>query len=602
MLRPGLVPFALLAGTALFATGCGRGRLEAERPAADMVMYAETSRIRGFDPALVSDVASIQAVQKIYESLLQYAYLDRPYHVEPLLAAALPEIAPDGLTYLFIIRRGILFQDDPCFKATRGRGRELTAADFVYAIRRVMDRKTGSPGTWAFTDRIVGLDEWRATTGGDQPSDYDRPIVGLAAPGRYTLRLQLKRPCPQLLWLLALHYSTAVPQEAVAFYGREFVNHPVGTGPFILHACQPNYRYEFVRNPQWRTTGRGDRYPASNDPADPPALRADAGRPIPFLDRIVQYVVEDRTTAWLLFLAGQLDSTSLARDNWEAVFGPAQRINPALARQGIRAASAPTLEIYYLGFNMDDPVVGRNRLLRQALSQAFDEEAYQRFFHYRVTRPASPIPPAVAGYTPCPQRYPFDLARARQLLAEAGYPDGRDPQTGRRLQLTLEVGSAENPEHRQAVELIGTFLSRIGVVVTPRYNNWPAFLAKLERRQAQLFFISWVADYPEAENFLQLFYGPNSSPGPNRSNYANPEFDRLYEQARGQPDSPARTALYQRMTDLVLADCPWILVAMPLDDTLRHAWLDNYKYHDFPYGMVKYYRLDTRPREMGQKL
>ncbi|MCX6997686.1 MAG: ABC transporter substrate-binding protein [Kiritimatiellaeota bacterium] len=582
----------------MLLTGCGRGRLEPESHPGEMVWHAETVRIRGFDPARISDVASALAVQKVYEGLLQYAYLDRPYHVEPLLAAAMPQISPDGLTYLFPVRRGLFFQDDPCFTATGGRGRELTAADFVYAIRRVMDLKIASPGAWAFTDRIVGLDAWRATTGGDQPSDYDRPIAGLDAPDRYTLRLQLKRADPRLLWILTLPYGVALPREAVSFYGREFANHPVGTGPFILKACRPNYRYEFIRNPQWQKTGRVDRFPASNDPSDPPALRADAGRPLPFLDRIVQYVVEDATTAWLMFLTGQLDTVggnearSLSRDTLSAVFDQAQQLQPSLAHQGLAVSSAPMMQIVYAGFNMDDPVVGPNRKLRQALSHAFDEAAYIRFFNRRITRPAGPIPPAVAGYAPRPQPYPVALIRARLPLAEAGYPGGRDPQTGRRLQLTLEVGSAENPEHRQATELICAFMNQLGVSIAPSYNNWPAFMAKLERRQAQLFLTSWVADYPDAENFLQLFYSPNASPGCNRSNYSNPAFDRLYEQARVLPDGPTRTALYQRMADLVVADCPWINISMPLDFVLRHAWVGNYKYHDFPYGMMKYYKIE----------
>ncbi len=139
-------------------------------------------------------------------------------------------------------------------------------------------------------------------------------------------------------------------------------------------------------------------------------------------------------------------------------------------------------------------------------------------------------------------------------------------------------------------------MERIGVVINPSFNNWPTFLEKMERRQAQMFSLGWVADYPDAENYLQLFFGPNSSPGPNHCNYVNPEFDRLYERAREMPDGPERTALYQQMADIIVEDCPWIFMSNWMAFSLNHSWVKNFKYHDFPYGMVKYYRIDTDVR------
>ena len=582
-------------------TGCGRGQLEEEAAPGEMVFYGETSRIRGFDPVKAGDVASSIAASKIYEGLLQYAYLDRPYHVEPLLAESMPEISPDGLTYTFKIRRGIYFQDDPCFKATGGKGRELVAEDFVYAIKRIADMKNASTGFWAFNDRIVGLDDWRNRSAGPEPTDYGSDVEGLRAPDPYTLQIELKRPYPQLLWILTMHYAFAIPREAVEFYKTEFVNHPVGTGPFILKTYRQNYRYEFVRNPKWAETGRVDTYPLKSASDDGTPLMEDAGKPIPFIDRIVQYIVEDSTTAWLMFLTGQFESSGVGRDNWDAVITPERQLTPDLRKKGIRLLSAPTLDLFYIGFNMDDPVVGRNKKLRQAMTCAFNTDEYIRFYNGRITRPNGPIPPGVAGYVDRPSPFPFDLDRAKKLLAEAGYPEGKDPATGRRLQLALELGSADNPEFRQAAELFASFMDKIGVVIKPSYNNWPTFLEKMERRQAQLFSLGWVADYPDAENFLQLFYGPNSSPGPNHANYANAEFDRMYEQVREMQDTPERTGIYQQMADIVVEDCPWIFTSNPLSYGLHHHWVENYKFHDFPYGMVKYYKIDTTGRAEWKK-
>ncbi len=569
----------------------------ADAPVSGSTFYSVAARIRGFDPIKAGDVASAMAISRMYEGLLRYAYLARPYAVEPCLAAALPEVSPDGLTYTFRIRPGIHFQDDPCFTRTGGRGRELEAADFVYSIKRVADVKTGSTGYWAFNDRIEGLDEFRAASAGNGPTDYDRPVPGLAAPDRSTLIIRLKRPYPQLLWILTMHYAFAVPREAVDAYGDDLINHPVGTGPFILRAWRKNYRLEYARNPKWAETGRVERYPAAGEAGDAEAgLLADAGKPVPFMDRAVQYVIDDSSTAWFMFLRGQLELSGISRDNWNAIVMADRTLSRDLADRGIRMYSSPVMETYYIGFNMDDPVVGPNRRLRQALTCAFDSEAYVRFYNHRVIRAQGPIAPGLAGFEPRGNPYPYDLERARRLLAEAGYPDGRDPATGRRLTLAMDLGNANDPEVRAAVELFGAFMGRIGVLIEPVYNNWPTFLERIARGQAQLFRLGWVADYPDAENFLQLFYGPNRSPGPNHAHYSNPEYDALYERVRVMADSPERTDLYRRMASRVMEDCPWIFEQHPLAYALAQPWLRNYKPHDFPYGMSLYYAIDGEAR------
>ena len=249
------------------------------------------------------------------------------------------------------------------------------------------------------------------------------------------------------------------------------------------------------------------------------------------------------------------------------------------------------MAITYVAFNMDDPVVGANKKLRQALSCAFDAVAWQEFQNGRVLTPNGPVPPGVAGHCVEPLPYGFDLARAQKLLAEAGYEDGKDPATGRRLKLTLELGTADNQEARQAAELMASFFERVGVVLDLSYNHWPAFLQKLERRQAQLFTLTWLGDYPDAQNFLQLFASQNVSPGPNRANYQSAEFDRLYQQLIALPESPERERLAQAAQAILLEDCPWILSGHPMAFSVRHARLQNYQRHDFPWGMEKHWSL-----------
>jgi oligopeptide transport system substrate-binding protein len=599
------------AGPALFVLWClcfsaCREQLSEESSSGEVVYYGETDRIRGFDPARAGDVASSLAISRIYEGLYQYAYLARPYRLEPALAEGLPEVSSNGLVHTIRIRSGIFFTDDPCFVKTGGKGRELNAADFVYAIKRIADVKTESSGYWAFNDRIEGLNAFHeASLGADgAPTDYDKPVAGLEAPDARTLRITLTRPYPQLVWILAMHYAFAVPREAVEYYdgkgGRAwFHSHPVGTGPYRLASWKRNYRIEFERNPKWAETGRVEVYPAEGAPGDAEkGLLEAAGRPVPFIDRIVQYVVEDSSTQWLMFLSGRVEQSGVSRDNWDAVIGADRGLTPELADRGIRLLTSPSMTTFYIGFNMDDPVVGPNKKLRQALSCAFDAEAWSRYYNLRMLPANGPIPPGIAGARTAddPNPYAYDLEKARRLMREAGYPEGIDPATKRRLALSLELGSANDPDARASVELLASFMDRIGVRLEPSYNNWPTFLDKMDRRQCQMYRLGWVSDYPDAENFLQLFYGPNSSPGPNHSNYTNPEFDRLYERVRVMPDTPERTELYRRMADKVVEDAPWICLAYPLSFGLQHGWLKNYKPHDYPYGMIKYYDLDPAAR------
>ncbi|MCS6772010.1 MAG: ABC transporter substrate-binding protein [Kiritimatiellae bacterium] len=591
-MRP-LYPLTLILA-ALLVTGCGRALLE-DRAERDRTLYLASARIRGFDPAKVSDVASAKAIALVYETLVQIAYLERPYRVEPLLADGMPETSPDGLRYTFKLRKGIHFSDDPCFPG--GRGREMTADDVVYSIKRLADRKVASSGWWAFEGRIRGLDEFRAASGGPGPTDYNRPVEGLRAIDRYTVEFTLTKPFPQFLWVLALHYASIVPREAVEYYGDRFAARPVGSGPYRLIEWRRNYRKIFERNPKWAETGRVDRYPSRGEPGDEQAgLLADAGKPLPLIDRIVMYVIADSTTQWMMFLRGELDESDISRDNWSVVIGPDGNLLPELAARGIRLTVSPQLRINYIGFNMNDPVVGPNRALRLALTCAFNSEEWIRLHNGRVRRARGPIPSTLAGYEPDYDPYPFNLERARAYLVEAGYPGGRDPATGRRVELTLELGRADDPELRQAAELIAAFFDRIGVALRLSFNNGPAFFEKLERGQAQMFYVGWLGDYPDAENFLQCLYGPNSDGGPNRAHYRSSEFDRLFEQVRVMEDSPERTALYSRLARIAMDDAPWIFVAEPLSYTLHQSRLRNRKPHLFPYGVEKYYGLSSDPR------
>ncbi|MCK4563792.1 MAG: hypothetical protein KAU94_03850 [Verrucomicrobia bacterium] len=594
-------PVVLLAG--LFLLGCSEESQRSEFDADEIVSYSRSYRIKALDPALSGDVSSSKAISRIYEGLVEYDYLARPYKVVPLLTESMPEVSADGLVYTFKIRKGIHFHDDSCFSG--GTGRELVAEDFIYSFKRIADVKNISSGFWIFDGRVLGINAFHEASKSTEPTDYGMEIEGLKALDRHTLQIRLTEPYPQLLNVLTMHYAFAVAHEAVEHYGPHFVSNPVGTGPYELVHWRRNSRIEFVRSPKWAETGRSETYPSNGTPEQIEAgLLKDAGEQIPFVDRVVQFVVDDGSTAWMMFLSGQFSFSEISPDNWDAVMTVDEGLNEGLEKRGISIVSAPTLELRYIGFNWEDAVLGtstdpevdrRHRKLRQALSCAYNFDQMNQFMNGRLYPANGPVPEPLGGSLKERAPYRFDLEKAMRLLAEAGYPEGIDPKTGRRLKLTMEVGGAD-PTTRQMMELLTAMFDRINVVLNVQYNTSPAFHEKLNRKRAQMFYLGWVADYPDAENFFQLFYSKNVTPGPNHANYRNTEIDRIYEQIQTMLDSPERTALYEKMAHIVVEDAPWIFCYQSQSFALKHSWIKNYTYHAFPYGMEKYQRANIDER------
>jgi oligopeptide transport system substrate-binding protein len=557
-----------LAALSLFAFGICRATERSE-----LVLHGIGGDFKGFDPVDCGDVESADQVSRVYEGLLEYAYLDRPYRAIPRLAKVMPEVSADGLTYTFKIKQGVRFQDDPCFSG--GKGRELVAEDFVYSWKRLLDPKLQSQGTWIFDGHL-------------------KEAVVLDA---HTLQVRLTQPYPQLLWVLTMPYAFVVPREAVEHYGGEFRNHPVGTGPFRLKRWRRSYRIEYERNP----TFSGQRYPDTGEPEDKEAgLLEDDGKPLPLLDRIVEYDVNEYYTAWQMFLAGQTFSSGINKDYFEKVITPQLGLSDALKKKGIRLYKRPELATYYIGFNMLDPVVGqtadpavneRHRKLRQAFATAIDVDKYIAVITNGRYLPANtPIPPGVLGHTEKPYPYKYDLTRARKLLAEAGYPDGRDAK-GRPLRLTMIMPGAGSTDARQQADFYSEQLHAIGIELVVQQLTFAEYLRREHDGETQIFWAGWVIDYPDAQNFLQLFYGPNKCPGVNATNYQNPEFDRRYERILSMSESPERTALYEQMAGMANNDCVWALIGYPLAYGLFQPWFQDYKPHAFPYANWKYFKV-----------
>lgn len=557
--------------------------------ATESTLYAVGGDFKGFDPADSGDVTSSMMCGRVYEGLLEYAFLERPYRVIPRLAETLPTISADGLTYTFHLRKGVHFMDDPCFPG--GQGREVTAQDFVYSFTRLLDPKLESTGDWIFSSHVKGVKEWI------EQGNPKAAIPGFVATDRHTLEIRLHQPYPQLMWVLTMSYAFVVPHEAVERYGVEFRRHPVGTGPFVLKDWRLNYRIEFERNPHFS----GQTYPSTGEAADRDAgLLEDAGKPLPLLDRIVEYEIDEFYTAWQMFLGGQLARTGISKDYFERAINPQLDLSDELKKRGIRLYKVPEMDLRYIGFNMKDRVVGaspdpviheKHRKLRQAFSTAIDVETYCAVVCNNRDTPANTIlPPGVAGRTDKLYPYRFDRERAKRLLAEAGYPYGKDA-SGRPLRLTMIMAGAGSTDSRQAAEFFSEQLRHVGVELYVQQLSFAEYLRREHEGETQLVYAGWVIDYPDGQNFLQLLYGPNKTPGINFCSYQNEEFDRLYEKIATMQDSPERSALYGTMADIAIADCPWALLTYPLSYGLFQPWFQNYKPHAFSYANSKFYKV-----------
>jgi oligopeptide transport system substrate-binding protein len=557
--------------------------------------YASSpAKIKGLDPAFADDLYSGLEVTRVYEGLLQYSYLKRPYQLEPALAEAMPSISRDGKVYTFKIKKDVVFQDDAAFKsedqALNGKGRAVVAEDFIFSFKRLADPKLNSPMWWIFDGKIEGLNEWREAAQKSGKADYSAAVAGLKAVDAHTLEIRLKARSYQFIYTLAMPAASVVAREAVEAYGAEFLNHPVGTGAFKLAEYNPSSKIVYVKNP----TFRNEVYPAEGNAGDKEnGLLEDAGKRLPLVDKVVMTVFTESQPQWLNFMQGKLDAAPIPKDNFGQAIGKDGDLVPELKTKGIKLAKEAQLDVTHTSFNMTDPVVGKNKYLRQAISLAINTpEQIELFYNGRAIQAEGPIPPGLAGYDES-LKNPYNgpnIEKAKELMKKAGYEDGKGL-------APLEYLTLADSTARQMTEHFQKSLAPLGITLKVQTFSWPEFQQSLKNKKGQMWSFAWGADYPDAENFLQLFYSKNAAPGPNDSNYSNPEFDRLYEQSLTMGDSPDRTALYKKMVAMVVEDAPWAFGVHRVAYGLSHPWLKNFKPHEFNHGMSKYYRIDTELRK-----
>lgn len=590
--HPSIVSF--VAAVVLFGTIMGCKRPDPDEVGKKILHMPLRSKVSSMDPIRGGTSYSSLAQSVVYEALFEYDFLSRPLRLIPRLLVAMPTIDPSKTKYEFTLKRGIYFQDDPCFPS--GKGREIKSHDVFYSMKRMADRSNSPKGWWIYNDRIVGFDEFRAKQ--DErpvgaPFDADATVQGLEIIDDYRFRIHLKQPFPQFTYILAMQYTAVVPREAVEYYKEEFDSHPVGTGPFRLVKWIRGSKLIFEKNPTFR-----EEYFPSPPPggvgAVNPSLYEAAGKRIPFLDGIVMHVYEQDQPMWLKFRVKDLDYSQVPAEYFDSVYHSDGTLRPHLVDEGIQNYNLELIDFIYRGFNMEDPIwggFGTGKWLRQAVSLATDiGEINDAFYNNTCVVYDGPIPPGLDGYKKgvlSPYRGP-QIEKAKALLAKAGYPDGQGLPP-----LVFETSRGGNSQEQG--DMLARQLKAVGIDLVPNYNSFPELDRKLKRKKAQFFSLAWGTDYPDAENNLALFYGPNEAPGSNNFNYKNPEYDALYEKIRTMEPSDERTAIYERMRDMVIEDVPAYGSMARVRYYVWNARLKNMFPEETWYGWHKYLDVEVAP-------
>ncbi len=640
---------------------------------------AFNERPKHLDPVQSYSSNEITFTAQIYTPPLQYHYLKRPFTLIPFAAEAVPEpqyldvegkpVATDAdpasiafSVYEIRLRPGLRYQPHPAFAVRQDgkpvyvdmderalskvhvlgdldqRGsREVRAEDFVYQIKRLAHPRLHSPVFGLMSDYIVGLKEFAGTLKdvdaaaskagrkGDWLDLREYPLAGVEVVDERTYRIRLKGKYPQFAYWLAMPFFAPVPHEVDRFYAQPGLAsrnitldwYPVGAGPYMLTVNNPNREMVLERNPNFF----GETYPTEGEEGDAArGLLADAGKPIPFIDRAVFTLERESIPYWNKFLQGYYDMSGISADSFDQavqVSGSGQvMLTDEMRAKGVQLKTAVAPSTMYMGFNMLDAVVGGNgeasRKLRQAISIAVDYEEFVSIFANGRGIPAQgPIPPGIYGYRGGeaginrvvydwvdgqPRRKSID--EAKRLLAEAGYPGGVDRASGKPLVLYLDA-TARGPDDKNRLDWMRKQFAKLEIDLVVRATDYNRFQEKIRKGNAQIFNWGWNADYPDPENFLFLLHGEQGKvkvQGENAANYVNPEYDRLFEQMKNMESGPERQAIIDRMQEILRTDAPWLWGMHPKEYGLAHGWVFNRKPNPIGQNLLKYQRIDPAPR------
>ena len=683
-----LIRIGLIALLALLLLACDNSSLNnpysAQDSKANIYYSSFAERPKRLDPIKSYSSNEYAFIGQVYEPPLQYHYLKRPYELIPLTTTKMPEVtfldkeghklssdtAAKNIVYSQInitIKKGIQYQPHPGFAMdSAGKylyhdlelndfesifelkdfkqtaSRELTAADYVYQIKRFAHPKINSPIYGLMSKYIIGLNNYTKKLKNiysqqlsDNPDNkyldlhqYDFP--GAKVIDRYQYQITIKGVYPQFTYWLAMPFFSPIPFEVDKFYSQpemkkrniSFDWYPVGTGPYMLTKNDPNSQMILERNPNFR----GIAYPTVGDKGDrEQGLLNDAGKSMPFIDKAIYTLEKESIPRWSKFLQGYYDSSGISSDSFDqavqfSALGDAG-LTGAMKEKNINLLTATNSSTSYIGFNMLDPIVGGDseqaRYLRQAISIAFDYEEFISIFRNGRGIPAQGvIPPGIFGHQQGkkginPIVYKWvdgevvrrDINDAKKLLVKAGYQNGINPKTNRPLLVYFDAvgGGAED---KSFFDFLRKQFKKINLSLIVRNTDYNRFQEKMSKGNAQMFMWGWNADYPDPENFLFLLYGPNGkvkANGENAANYSNPKFDALFEQMETMPNSNKRLEIIEKMNAIIRYDSPWLWGYHPQDFSLFHQWYFNVKPNLMAHNTLMYKRIDVEKRFIARK-
>jgi ABC-type transport system substrate-binding protein len=543
-------------------------------------LIAETS----FDPEKVQDVYSGIANSAMFDTPLTYDYLARPPKLIPNTLTSLPEISADGMTYTMHVKPGIYFADDPAFN---GKKRELTAADFVYSIKRLFDPRLSAPLLSEVEGYIRGSEEVVAKARKENKLDYDAPMEGLKALDRYTFQIKLTKPIYVWVYNLADNrICGAVAREVVEKYGDDVGSHPVGTGPYRLTFWKRSAKMVFERNPNFREQ-YFDGQPTRGDTEAEQILAKLKGRRLPMVDRVEVSVIEESQPRWLSFQNEEMDLIFGVPTEFTNLAMPNNKLARNLERRGIRMAQVPALDLTYAYFNMKDPTVGgytpEKVALRRAISLSYKTRDEIAVLRKNQAIPAqAPYSPGVAGYDPNfrTTANEYNVAKAKALLDMFGYLD-RDGDGWREMPdgspLVIKYNSTPTAIDTEYDKLWRRSLDDIGVRLEIHKAKWPDLMKESQNGKLMMWQLGGSASMPDADTWLTSLYGPNCGFKGNQACFELPEYDRLYEKAHVMRDSPERTKLYEEMAKLVVAYAPWKINVNRINTDMWYPWVIGYR-------------------------
>jgi oligopeptide transport system substrate-binding protein len=539
-----------------------------------------TERISTIDPVNSYDTISATVVYQMYEQLYQYHYLKRPYTLEPLLAEDMPSVSNDGKTYTIKIKKNIYYHPNHLI----GENRTVKASDFITQIKRLAFIPMRSNGWWMFEGKIKGIDDFRKKVGNNQEKLLEYDIDGLKAIDDHTLQIELNEPYPQLIYTLAMSFTSPIPIEIARNEDWPLENE-VGTGPYYLEQWNKGLDLKMRRFTKYRH----ETYPQSGDRKSYQwKLLEDAGKTIPQIEQIHFKIMNEPQTRWLNFLSNNLDLLIIGKDQYKSAITPRGELDAELKKKNIQLQISPTLTQWWLSFNMNDPLLGKNLLLRKAIAHAINIDEYIELFTNNIGLKANSIfGPGIPGYsslTKLPYQYDPELAKA--LLKQAGFAGGNGLPA-----ITFDV-RGNSTTSRQIAEFIHKELEKIGIKINISTNSFPGFLKKQKTNQLQFWLDGWALDYPDAENLLQLLHSRNISPGPNATSYANAQIDEWINQIEKITDLEKKVTLMQKIETQHAQDLPWIMLYYSRNYVLIAPRLKNYRNSDLIYNYIKYLRLN----------